>query len=318
MRLFLKSAFKGSSYSVHSLPGDGGVRRYFRIHKGRGKKNSHILVRASSLAQKKLFLKRRKELFKLKLPVPALKFTTPYSLYTLLEDLGDKSLKHLSPSSRMFYYREAIDVLFALQARAQSLKWPKHSYALLFKEMCWTKTFLVKKALKISAPEKFWNSCLKEWRHLCRILSQMPHLPGHRDFHSQNLMIKKKKLYMIDFQDASCLPPFYDTVSLFYDPYAALSLKEKKRLLKYVLHHPHRPFMSPEAFWHEWQLTALQRLFKACGNFAEFYVLKNKSTHLKYIGPALKDVEYMLRQVPGYPVFLKLTRLLIKRLPLWP
>lgn len=316
MKAFLKTALKGAFYTLTPLPGDGGGRLYFRVLRGRQKKIPGILVRATNLSQKKLFLKRRGELLKLKLPVPDLKFTRPFSLYTLLEDLGDKNLKH--PSQRMPYYRQAIDTLFALQNKARALKWPVHSYPLLLKEMLWTKTFLADKCLVLSLKKTFWRACFKEWRHLCRTLAQSRYLPGHRDFHSQNLMIKKGRVYMIDFQDASFLPPLYDIVSLFYDPYAALSPKEKKTLLKYIFHHPLRPFADEgKTTQHEWKLTGIQRLFKACGNFAEFFVKKNKTTHLKYIKPALKDTEGMLRQINTYPVFLKLTQLLIKRLPPW-
>ncbi len=317
MRAFLKSALKGAFYTLTPLPGDGGGRSYFRVRGKRGKALG-VVVRATSLSQKKLFLKRRGELVQLKLPVPGLHFTRPFSLYTLLEDLGGEDLK--SPSHRMPYYRQAIDNLFALQNKARALKWPLHSYHLLLKEMLWTKTFLINRYLRLPLKKPFLRACLKEWRHLCTDLATTsPYLPGHRDFHSQNLMIKKNRVYMIDFQDASFLPPLYDVVSLFYDPYAALSPSEKKRLLSYIFHHSLKPFAGGwKNMEKEWKLTGIQRLFKACGNFAEFYVLKNKSTHLKYIKPSLKETECMLRQIKTYPSFLKLTGLLIKRLPSWP
>ena len=41
----------------------------------------------------------------------------------------------------------------------------------------------------------------------------------HRDYHSRNLMLHERQLYIIDFQDARMGPDTYDLVSLLRDSY---------------------------------------------------------------------------------------------------
>lgn len=56
----------------------------------------------------------------------------------------------------------------------------------------------------------------------------------HRDFQSKNLMVKKSRVYIIDFQGARIGPPTYNVASLLNDLYGNLE-KIKENLLKYYL-----------------------------------------------------------------------------------
>ncbi|MDE0119498.1 MAG: phosphotransferase [Bdellovibrionales bacterium] len=178
--------------------------------------------------------------------------------------------------------------------------------------------------------------CRREWQHICKTLSSFSFLLAHRDYHSRNIFIKNKKVYLIDFQDAGFFPRLYDVVSLFYDVYVhpipngdkihgallkegdqkprghQMTDKEREKLLRYfVSHHP--DLKSVEEIRWEMAITAVQRLFKACGSFASFSSLKKQNTHLKYIVPALKMLRKELQNLKEYPYFLSLVDMLLDR-----
>ena len=318
MQSFLKAAFPHLSCTRVSLKGDGGLRTYTRILPRGGGHLPAVLVRSSCLREKQLFLSRRREFEDRGLCVPSLRFSDLKSRFFLLEDLGNHTLqdvvqKQKTPGREFFLYQKALEQMLCLQDRAWGLKWPQHGYSKLLKEFLWTKTFLLDRFLKFRMEPVFFKNLKREWRHLLKTLSQGVYLPGHRDFHSRNLMIKNQKVYMIDFQDCALLPRFYDLSSLLYDPYVSLSGRMRLKLLRYHHRHPGAFFFPNPG---EMEITAVQRLFKACGNFAEFYILKNKATHLKYIAPSLQDMEGLLKSLKTYPVFLKLIQQIKKRMPL--
>ena len=211
-----------------------------------------------------------------------------------------------------------------------------------FKEMLWTEKYLVNDFCQFQPDKKLQIKYLREWRHICETLSSFSYRLAHRDYHSRNIFIKDKKTYVIDFQDAGFFPRFYDVVSLLYDVYVHSKMTEeiRGRLLQYfisnhtrmrltsgvleeVQERPEAPpqkdminfFTDPgmaEKIRQEIAITAIQRLFKACGSFAGFYSLKKQDTHLRYIVPALEILKEKLQEIDQYPYFLSLIDLLLE------
>ena len=244
------------------------------------------------------------------------------------------------------YYFQALDQLIQLQKSFGFFQtgsvpspWTKQDF---LKEMFYTEKYLVQKFLNYQLKENQREALLKELEEISHKLARFPFCPGHRDFHSRNLFIKNKKIYMIDFQDAGFFPRFYDAVSLIYDVYidSQIDKQVREKLLTYFisktfplkqkendkgtnLKDSSCPLSVQQAFSNknhienqlkeEIALTALQRLFQAVGRFAGFYCLKKQSTHLKHIYPGLKIQEELLRTQlvtkngkPSYPCFLHL------------
>ena len=54
-------------------------------------------------------------------------------------------------------------------------------------------------------------------------LADEPRVLCHRDYHSRNLMIHERRLYIIDYQDARMGPDTYDLASLLRDSYVDLA-----------------------------------------------------------------------------------------------
>src|SRR6202012_3566808 len=66
-------------------------------------------------------------------------------------------------------------------------------------------------------------------------LAALPRCFVHRDFQSQNIVIKDEAACFIDFQGMRPGLPQYDLASLFYDPYVGLPAAERSALLDYYL-----------------------------------------------------------------------------------
>ena len=321
MDLFLKNVLQ-EHYTKNFLPSEGSQRIYIRIQ---CKQSSWILA-VSTAKEHKQFIKKLKELKSAGLNVPFIKAQDLKKGFLLLEDLGKQSLLDIffkKPEKKTFYYKQAIDQIMLLQNKMKTTRWPHFTQKQLFQEMLWTKKHLLDKLLAQQDSINFDSSCLKEWRNICQVLSVAPYAPAHRDYHSKNLMIKNQKVYWIDFQSAGFFPRYYDIVSLLYDPYVNMPAKERTALMEYFIHlcksqknlsaDNSVEFFNKEFSKTEIQTCAVQRLFKACGNFAGFYNLKQQSSHLQYIKPALKQINTELKSLSLYPAFLNLISMALKK-----
>ena len=91
----------------------------------------------------------------------------------------------------------------------------------------------------------------------------------HRDFQSQNLMIKDGKVWLIDFQGLRRGRQEYDLASLIYDPYLDHTADEREALLE--LWEDISDERPVEALFHE---CAAQRLMQALGAYGN--IVKNR------------------------------------------
>ena len=301
--------FSKFNKNYQKITPEGSKRIYTRII---AEKKSWILVK-SPIKQQKLFVKRLKELKAASFNIPALKAQDNKKRLLLLEDLGSSSLEDIKTLAlKEFFYKKALNNIFLMQKEKSFLKWPRFLSKDFYKELVFTKKHLMDKLLNFSPAPTVKKKLFKEWKEITLSMGKILTLPAHRDFHSRNLMIKNKNIYLIDFQSAGLFPCYYDAVSLLYDPYARLSLNFRQKLMKHFTLNLKKK-LNIAFCKDEFELCVVQRLFKACGSFASFYNLKSQKTHLKYIGPALKDVERSLKKLKTFPVFLELVKNLRKR-----
>ena len=200
------------------------------------------------------------------------------------------------------FHKRALDFLWRLQKEIQSkdfktaFTWNQGLHEMIFSYQQFDQAFLEDDKKKL----------FEEFKNINSSLVQPSLTPSHRDFHSRNLFICKDQVYIIDFQDAGFYPAYYDAVSLIEDPYAGLSDQEKQELMDY-----YQEKWNQEINKRLFQLTTVQRLFKAAGSFMSFFHLRGQSGHLKYVRPALKRVEWMLIQMDEHPYFLKYIQLIL-------
>ena len=340
MDLFLKSVFKDKKYKKFPLTEEGSDRRYVRIRTD----DSSWILACSPIEQQEKFLQKHKDFSLAGLNVPKWTAQDSEKGFLLLEDLGDHNLEKEVLKGKefpSFYYFQALDQIIKLQNPQSGLarrgffslsnypffksiffflsnkkrsnfenlnNWSSFTPEDFFKEMLWTEEHLIRNFFHLEPDEKFRENYLKEWGFLCKELISFPFLASHRDYHSRNLFIKDKKIYLIDFQDAGFFPRFYDVVSLIYDVYVSSKMdnKMRERLLDYFLLKCFHEEKMTNEIRTEISITLIQRLFKACGSFASFYSLKQQKTHLPYIRPALGILRKQLHEIKQYPAFLSL------------
>lgn len=99
---------------------------------------------------------------------------------------------------------------------------------------------------------------------------------AHRDFHSRNLLVCRRELVMVDFQDSLVAPRYYDLVSLAFDSY--LDLGSLRGMLC-----PNLAALGDDTGLRQMRLTALQRNVKALGTFAFQAFARGHRVYLRYI-----------------------------------
>ena len=226
-----------------------------------------------------------------KLRVPAIIHERARYRVALVEDLGDVdllSLKDRPFSERLPLYRSAfeqVDKLFyAKPAKdfqlmapfdAALYRWEQNYF---FEYM--VEEFLERDATALRAKQEF--VALSE-----RLGTVARHLV-HRDFQSQNLMVKDDQVWLIDFQGLRRGRQEYDLASLIFDPYLDHTADEREQLL--TLWEDIADERPLETLFHE---CAAQRLMQALGAYGN--IVKNRGDewykpHIATAGRLLGEV----------------------------
>src|SRR5438309_5319256 len=125
-------------------------------------------------------------------------------------------------------------------------------------------------------------------------LAELPRVLVHRDFQSQNILLRNGQAYLIDFQGMRPVLAQYDLASLLYDPYVDLSEAERDELLEhYCREKPGADFM--EAL----RLCAMQRLMQALGAYGFLGLVKGYSDFLEYIPKAVGSLREVVGKTAG-------------------
>ncbi|MEM9478075.1 MAG: phosphotransferase [Verrucomicrobiota bacterium] len=122
----------------------------------------------------------------------------------------------------------------------------------------------------------------------------------HRDFQSQNILIRSGEAVLIDYQGMRLGLPEYDVASLVFDPYVELKADQRSDLLNF--YHEHRDI--DESF-KEWATfvdhCAAQRLMQALGAYGYIGQVMGKTAFFRHIPPAMKTLDEALARADLLP-----------------
>ncbi len=135
------------------------------------------------------------------------------------------------------------------------------------------------------------ESCFRELRDE---LAALPRFLLHRDFQSENVMIRDDKPMLIDYQGLRLGRPEYDVASLVFDPYVKFSDDERSDLLDYYCCEPRG--IGDVGEWRQvLHKCAAQRLMQALGAYGFLSHKKGLTGYLDHIPAGTANLKQVLQ-----------------------
>jgi|Deesub1362A_J573_1020465.scaffolds.fasta_scaffold00317_36 NDP-sugar pyrophosphorylase family protein len=283
-----------------ALIGSGGSdRRYYRIGDGRGvlmcDNNKEEFTRTVEYTR---FFRRHS------VPVPGLRGVDNGGMTAVFEDLGDVSLYNWlrcprSDEAIEEVYKRALDILILIHtvvtenvSECPLLNGRVFDYG----HFRWESEYFIREFVRGLRRMDIADSHMldDELKLIAHRADSFKKTIIHRDFQSQNIMVTRDGLYILDYQGARMGPPAYDVASLLWDPYYPLEERLRQRLLDYYISRMSRSFKI-DGFMESLSICRLQRHMQALGAYAFLSMKKGKRHFLKHIPEGLRllkeDVE---------------------------
>jgi len=128
---------------------------------------------------------------------------------------------------------------------------------------------------------------------LRRELGALPRTFVHRDFQSQNVIIREDQPYFIDYQGLRPGRPEYDVASLLYDPYVSFTPAQRDDLWA-----GYQTFRAGDPGWEtsdrRYAQCAIQRLMQALGAYANLALNLGKPEFLEHIPRAVENLTHVI------------------------
>ena len=125
-------------------------------------------------------------------------------------------------------------------------------------------------------------------------------------------MITKKKVSLIDSQDAIIGNPLYDVASLIDDVRIKIPKNIQDDLFQYYIKKSKLKTKDQSYFKNDFDILSVQRNLKILGIFVRLYKRDRKPSYLKYLPYTWSLIERRIRN----PIFNNLKTLFKKHLPL--
>ncbi|MCP4848097.1 MAG: phosphotransferase [Verrucomicrobiaceae bacterium] len=279
----------------------GSDRRYFRIHLV--SEESLIVMEYTDQRPDNLkFIPASKMLAKIGNSIPEILHHDSVHKRIWLEDLGNRHLwdyREAPWSKRRRLYKAAIDEISILHsfncdqlnASEESALEPPFDEALYN----WEQDYFFEHFLgNYSRRAPSYIGSLRheeEFSILAKGLAALPTSLVHRDFQSQNILLRDGRPYIIDYQGLRFGLPAYDIAALLHDPYAPMEEHHREELINYAFRENHT------SQWHSsFNRCAAQRLMQALGAYAMLANNTGKVHFLQYIPTALESLRTILEK----------------------
>jgi N-acetylmuramate 1-kinase len=292
--------------SVEAIEKGGSGRKFWRVTAGG---ETMILVRyTEERPENRYYVEIGQFLARVGVRVPKVFFHDEREGVILMEDAGGRDLwsyREASWPERRAYYQRTLDQALVLHTKAYSAADRPHlqqefNAALYqweqeyFIEHCLGRHFELKPTQIAEAVDRMRLAEIAEH------LAAQPRCLVHRDFQSQNIIVRDGEVCFIDFQGLRPGLAQYDLASLLLDPYVKLSPAERNELLAHYLSGllgADRP--GEQAFLALYDLCAMQRLMQALGAYGKLGHVDGRTHFLQHIPVALERLGEVVARVPG-------------------
>ena len=310
------------NYKIKKISGDASFREFYRVKKNN--KNS-IIVSAKKDKYKNLIVYSAINNILNSNNINAPRLLSNHYSNNIIEisDLGEESFYDFifSKKNKLNEYKLLIKLIIKLQKIKIKKFYNLGKFKIKLSE--YTSNHLHKESdlffdwyLKYSLKKKKINKIKKifkiELNKVYKKLNFKNDTFVHRDFHVSNIMLDKKRLGVIDSQDAIIGNPLYDVASLIDDVRIKLPQDLQNDLFKFYYNNSKHKKEKIEKLKNDFDILSVQRNLKILGIFVRLFKRDNKLNYLKYLPYTWSLIERRMKN----PIFNKLNILFKKHLPL--
>ena len=285
-----------SPISLHPIEKGGSSRHFFRVNSS---ERSVILVQdLGEKEENRHYASLAEFLSSHGVPVPGVLARSDGEGLLWLEDLGEQDLwatRNEPWEIRRPLYESVlrgISLLHRIPSHATDVEGLHLQLAFDERLYCWEQEYFTEHCLgelfDVVVAERSALLSSEAMRGLASDLALLPRQLVHRDFQSQNILIRNGEAVFIDFQGMRPGLAQYDLASLFCDPYVTISPEERSHLMDYyksVLKESGAPVGEDfdRVFWQ----CAVQRLMQALGAYGFLSIHRGKPAFRDHVAPAL-------------------------------
>jgi len=291
--------------TLKKIKGDASFRSFYR--KTNNKRNS-IIVYATKKKNKNLLIYDaiNSLLIENKILAPKLYKENYKQNFIEIEDFGDDTVFKLlkkSGSNKINLYKKSIELLIKIQKIKQNkiknfngknYKVPVYEGNKLLKEAKLFSNWYAKKYISKKKLPTLNIEINKQIKFLISNLKLKNDTLVHRDFHVSNLMEYKKKIAIIDTQDALIGNRVYDLASLIDDVRFKSNKKLKDNIYNYYLK-LNKNKINKVILLNDFEILSVIRNMKIIGIFARLATRDKKIKYLKLIPYAWKLIELRIK-----------------------
>ena len=278
------------------LAGDASLRKFYRSSQNSiivySKKNKYL-----NLA---IYDAINSCLIKNGIKAPKLKKEFYNKNYIEIEDLGNETIFKILKKNRnkIKVYSNVIKILQLIQKiRAKNLatfktnkyKIPQYTKTKILSEANLFLEWYLPKVVKKSKINKAKKEIKNIFRNLLNNLKLRKKVFVHRDFHVSNMMYYKKKIYLIDSQDAVYGNIAYDLASLIDDVRFKTSEELKNKIFKKFV--KLNSSIDQYKLKNDFEILSVLRNLKIIGIFTRLAVRDKKTRYMKMIPYAWNIIE---------------------------
>ena len=284
---------------LEKLSGDASFRKFYRH-----KKNKSIIVYCKKEKFKNLIIYEAVNRFlkKNNINTPKLISENYKKNFIEIEDLGNLTGLKKYKSFKINNYKRLFKILKKIQNIKQkkiktllkkTYKIPIYSDKLLLDEAKLFSNWYLPTKIKKNET-KVLNELNKILKKVIRKLMLKKRVLVHRDFHISNIMLNRKKIYLIDTQDLIYGNPAYDVASLIDDVRFKISLKNREILYKKFILKEKKNFSCK--LRNDFEILSTLRNLKIIGIFTRLSKRDKKYSYVKMIPYAWQMIEERLTQ----------------------
>lgn len=305
--------FDIESVKITPIQKGGSGRRFYRVHNTSEQK---LILVKYNLERKEnaYYVEIARFLEANDIRAPKIYYHDPEEGLIWIEDLGEDDLfghRHESWLVRRSLYESALDQGAKLHRIPESdsadirTKLPAEFNADLY---LWEQSYFLKNCLgryfRMDHARLRELASLPVLNDMAGELAELPRVLVHRDFQSQNIIVRNGLAYLIDFQGMRPGLAEYSVASLLYDPYVTLSEEERDQLISYYIERQKEfGWNVGSQFVEMLPWCAIQRLMQALGAYGYLGMVKKYDAFLQYIPTALASLsEFLVTQPQLAPI----------------